>query len=349
MNMIGSFLCEHHLIMDVTNTYGFAREPVLSRMPDGSMLCTYLSGGHTEPENENVVLAVRSYDDGITWTQPHILFSHRERAAYCTEIFNAHDLNHPILFLNTYAAETRYREMSTFYCTTTDSGHTWSDPVSLPGPLSHVNIRQGIILSNGTWLFPVYWEEVRARWDWKQIPTPNTIHDLWPCCCGVLISDDKGKSFTEYGYHSAPFTLMENVCIEAEKGHVIMLIRAQSHPFLYRTDSYDYGVTWTQVGPCDIPSASSKLSLVKYKEHILLIHNAITDTNNGVFTERKNLSIWISNDNFTTFDKKINLTAENTIMFYPHAFIDEKTCMLYIACENVTESYCLRIPFADLW
>ena len=66
------FHCTAHLIMDVSNTYGYAREPVLARMGDGSLICTFLSGGHTEPEDQNITLAVRSYDDGVTWSSPQV-------------------------------------------------------------------------------------------------------------------------------------------------------------------------------------------------------------------------------------------------------------------------------------
>lgn len=44
------FNCRANLILDVSKTYGYAREPVLARMGDGSLICTFLSGGHTEPE-----------------------------------------------------------------------------------------------------------------------------------------------------------------------------------------------------------------------------------------------------------------------------------------------------------
>ena len=62
------FNCRANLILDVSKTYGYAREPVLARMGDGSLICTFLSGGHTEPENQNITLVTRSYDDGLTWS-----------------------------------------------------------------------------------------------------------------------------------------------------------------------------------------------------------------------------------------------------------------------------------------
>ena len=111
------------------------------------------------------------------------------------------------------------------------------------GAASHVNVRKGIVLSNGKWLFPVYWQEVRERWDWEQIPTSNEIHNHWPSCCGVLHGEKNGTCFKESGYLTSPYVLMENNCVEAEAGHVIMLMRAQGCTELYRSDSFDYGET----------------------------------------------------------------------------------------------------------
>lgn len=331
------------LILDSADGWGYAREPVLAVMPDGSLLCTLLSGGPLEPDNRNVTLAVRSFDAGRTWTEPKVLFYHRSRAAYTTELFTGGTL--PLLFVQTYAAESRYREICTFMSVTRDSGRTWSEPVSVPGPSAHVNTRHGIILSNGDWLFPVYWQQTDRKWDWEQIPVGNDIHMDWPSCCGAMISADGGNSFHTYGDLKAQFPLMENACVEVEEGHVVMLMRAEKCEFLYRSDSYDYGRTWSEAAVCKIPSASSKIVLEKYEDKILLVHN---DVKGNQMTQRKNLSIWVSRDGMETWVRKIPLTGEDTVMFYPHIAADQSG-MIYLACENSRQSYCLRIHLDQLF
>ena len=42
----------------------YAREPVLRRMKDGSLVCLFLTGGPKEPDNDNVVKITRSEDEG---------------------------------------------------------------------------------------------------------------------------------------------------------------------------------------------------------------------------------------------------------------------------------------------
>jgi hypothetical protein len=175
------------LMNDAIQNYGYAREPVIRRMPDGSIFCTFLTGGPTEPHNENIVAAIRSFDDGETWSKPIELFKHSARGVWCTEIFAEGEF--PCMFVHTYNAETGYREIKAFRSYTTDSGKTWGEPKSLPGGLANVSVRQGIVLSNGHWLFPVYWKIVEEGWDW------SVVSQKGPLNCGVLISVDKGEYF----------------------------------------------------------------------------------------------------------------------------------------------------------
>ena len=80
--------------------YAFAREPVLRRMADGSLISTALSGGPGEPHEDNFVSSVRSEDEGKTWSKPEILFRHGERAVWVTEIFTEGVC--PMMFVHTW-------------------------------------------------------------------------------------------------------------------------------------------------------------------------------------------------------------------------------------------------------
>ena len=50
-----------------------------------------------------------------------------------------------------------------------------------------------------------------------------------------------------------------------------------------------------------------------------------------------------------SWSTKYKLLAQDESMFYPHAFLDEERKAVYIACENTRQSYCLRVPFSELW
>ena len=155
-----------NLILRAKPDFEYAREPLLRRMPNGDLVCVCLSGGKTEPANQNLVIISRSKDDGCTWSAPEIIFQHSERAVWATELF-CHD-NTVCLFLMTYYAPSRYRELILYRSFSIDNGETWSEPQSLPNGIISGSVRQGIVLSNGAWVFPIYWQE---------------------CCCLLYTSD----------------------------------------------------------------------------------------------------------------------------------------------------------------
>ena len=75
----------------------------------------------------------------------------------------------------TYYAPSRYRELILYRSFSTDNGETWSEPQSLPNGIISGSVRQGIVLSNGAWVFPIYWQECCGAWDWKLHSVPNDV------------------------------------------------------------------------------------------------------------------------------------------------------------------------------
>ena len=70
------------VIWEEDERWTYAREPLLRRMPDDSLVCLHYSGGPREPDDDNVELITRSYDDGATWSAPQVLFEHPSRGVY---------------------------------------------------------------------------------------------------------------------------------------------------------------------------------------------------------------------------------------------------------------------------
>jgi len=317
----------------------YAREPVLRRMPDGSLICLFVTGGPREPHNENVTMVARSFDDGDTWTEPEVLFSHARRGVWCTEIFTGGD--EPMIFVHTYNAESWYRELQTFVSYSFDGGESWTEPSSLPCGLNGVSVRQGVVMSSGEWLFPVYRQETRTGFDW-----PDDILTTKPgFLCSAAVSSDQGMSFRLYGNLRSEegVPLWEPNCVELEDGHIVMLMRAQK--YLYVSESFDYGRSWSEPRETRIPNANTKLTLLKIRGSILLINNFVSD---AAFEGRTHLEIWISDDMMRSWKKKLPIMPPEEKWFYPHAFADEAAGILYVAVENMHRHELLRIPFEEL-
>lgn len=330
---------EKYLMIDFKDNYG--REPVIRKTKNGTLLCIYLTGGTWEPENKNVVKIIKSCDDGKTWTEPIILFSHHSRGVWAPEMFVNGDKI--IIFLNTYNAENHYRELQTFYSVSEDDGESWTEPKSIPGGLNGVSIRQGIVLSNDEYLFPLYWGEVINNFDWTEDTIKNyRFNHIYRC--GVAIVDLQFKNFKQYGYIKSKMGLWEPNCVEIEPGHVIMYMRNNNAPYLGISHSYDYGRTWTEFKQTDIPNANTKVTLLKINDNIVMVNNFIDNTD---FDERTHLQIWVSKDGINWI-KKIKLEDDDAYFFYPHAYYDEDEEILYVAYENSKQFYLQKIPSKDL-
>ena len=324
----------------------FAREPVLRRMPDGSLICLVVSGGPKEPHPENYIMAMRSYDDGVTWTEPEIIFNHTQRGVWSTEMFTEGEA--PMTVLYTHNAECCFRELSAFRSFTYDSGKTWTEPVSFPCGLTGACMRQGIVMSNGEWLFPVYWQQTNFDFDWNNDTSeqhPDVERHAF--ACGVAVSPDKGETWYRYGNLTSAYSLWEPNCIEAEPGHIIMFIRDNGKPYLSKAESFDYGKTWSEVTDAKIPNPSSKVSVIKHNDKVIMITN-FTDKFRMGRIGRTNLEIRVSSDLCKTWDKIIPLTPPDELFYYPHAFLDNDKEILYVAYENGHGHFLAKIDYSEL-
>ena len=351
---------ERYLIHDFGKEPGekngrdYAREPIIRRMRDGRIVCTFLTGGPTEPHDSNVLKLSYSDDDGKTWSKPEVIISHKNRGVWCTELFNEGRI--PFLVVMTYCSENHYRELQTFRSYSDDNGRTWKEPRSFPSGLNGVTLRQGIVMSNGEWLFPLYWQEVVRGFDWNNYSSLSDLEcqadekvngEPWPFCCGIAVSSDQGETYQRYGYMKDPGnkSLWEPNCIELEKGHIVILMRDNANSYLRRCDSYDYGRTWGELTVTDLPNPNTKLTLLKINDKILLINNF---HNVSGWMERTHLEIWVSADNMRTWSQKVPIAHSDDRFFYPHAFTDEKQRKLYVAYENAEQHYLMHIPYDEL-
>lgn len=338
------FSYEPRIIWQHDETWTYAREPVLRRMPGGDFVCLHYAGGPREPHDDNVVLITRSADDGDTWSAPEVLFEHPSRGVWCTELFT--DAGAPCAFVHTLEASSHYCDLHTYRSWSHDGGRTWSEPTSLPGGVAHVSTRQGLVLDDGAWLFPVYWQEQAQGFAWTRNPEGRRPEGVaWPFRCGVLRSADAGATFTLHGYIAHPtVTLWEPNVADLGRGRLMMLMRAERTGALWRSDSCDAGLSWSQPHPTDIPNPSTKLNLLTHEGAVILLNNP-----NPEIGARKPLELWVSRDRGATWPTRIKLAdvTEGRGVFYPHGHLDAERETLYIACDTASEHYLLKVPFED--
>ncbi len=356
---------ERYLIADFSQMENiekkYGREPVIAVMPDGTLVCIMITGGPTEPHNDNVVVICRSYDGGVNWTKPEILFSHEDRGVWATEIYMGYD--RPMMVVHTYNADCPYKELQTFVSYTSDNGKTWDKPEMIAPYANGMSLRAGIKMSNGETLFPVY--HTLFNDGFKKFPKLGE-KGFWKGAqhiCGVIVSSDNGKSYTPYGDFridsdflnkkavddskniGTAVDLWEPACVEAEDGHIVMYMRDSSYAYINCAESFDYGRTWEHKGSIDIPNANTKITLVKVNGKILLISNVYSSFK---FDERKNLQIQVSEDGCRTWKFLCHIDDKDKAYFYPHSAVDYKNKILYVSYEDAVKHYINKYTFEEL-
>jgi len=357
----------------------WTREGVLRRVGPNELICTWTTGGFTEPAPGNFTMITRSHDNGATWSTPEVLFRHPTRGLFTTELFvpRAGEVH---AFLQTYGFGAWMCRLDSYRAVSRDGGRTWEGPHSIPGGVHNVWVNQGIVHSSGRWVIPVSWTEligdewaephvgrapVEARAGRRAVPQVELPYgadsrlrqkagNAWAernhrYVCGAILSDDEGETFRLRGYirGGRHGWLMEPKIIELSDGRIVMLIRSQHDGRLWRSDSGDGGETWSPAGPTDIPNPSAKVKLLKSRDgRIFLIHNPVR-SDGAIMAGRNPLSLWISDDDMKSWKVKVDLVKDSNPkagLNYPDGYVDEDRGELHFAWEDGFHVYLMRVP-----
>ena len=359
-----AFAYDASVMFTADETLSYGREPLLRRMPDGSLLAVFFTGGPREPHPDNFVAMIRSFDDGATWTRPEPFFRHPYLCTWATELFQ--DGEESLCFIHTSDFRSGYCNLRAHITRTRDSGKSWSPPATVAGVPPNFTVRQGKILSDGSRVFPVYWEDVRGNWDFEAKVSDNGPFHApeWFFTSGVIRSVDQGRTFTLHGAISQERKHHWEPCItELEPGHLRMFIRCESpEAVLWEADSFDYGLTWSKSHPGSIPNPGTKSALLETDGVHLLFNNTCTPAD----PNRNRLELWISDDNLRSWKRKITLAelhpepgekpwsyffranAPLPQVSYPGVFADPQRKCVYLAIDSVRKFYLMKIPFSEI-
>ncbi len=322
-------------------------------MPNGDLICSWLSGSDNEPASDNCVAMSRSMDGGRTWSEAQILIESGEMAGALTAMVPQQD-GHVVAFGAHWPYDQGYTTWHFFRMESTDSGHTWSErtPVDIHG--GQGSIEMPIHLQNGELLFPGALYHPRPK------PLVAPVQQLCEAaseaealamaavagselggkfsahlhaCCAFISRDQNALHLAEHGdINNRPLGLLEPVCVQLRDGRIVMLMRAEWGGFLWRAESSDNGRTWTEAWQTEIPNPSSHTSLIRLPDNrIALIHNPAG--RKGTRGPRNPMSIWISDDELESWSVKQDViaTSDNVRphnwpggldrLAYPHAQI----------------------------
>jgi predicted neuraminidase len=258
----------------------------LIKLSNGQYLAAWFSG--TKEKNDDVGIWMTKGNVG-GWEKPYEIVKINNEPHWNPVLFKAPDGK---IFLF-FKVGKEIAHWKTWLKTSTDEGKTWSDPIELVpgnsggrGPVRN----KPIVLSDGSWLAGASNEE--GGW--------NVFMDR---------SVDAGKTWTATPYLRFDTTeikgkgIIQPTLWESAPGQVHALLRSTGG-VICRTDSKDYGKTWSQVYKTSLPNPNSGIDLVRLDDGALLL---IYNPESKNWGSRGTISATLSTDNGNTWSKRIDI------------------------------------------
>ena len=270
-------------------------------LADGRTLAAWFGGSAEGKDDVGIWLAERG-EDGFA--EPRLI------AGGGTPHWN------PVLFERTdggillfFKRGFRIPDWQTFVCASTDGGRNFSRPRELVpgddsggrGPVRNKPIR----LKNGRVLAPA-----------------SVERGLWRCF--MDISEDDGTTWRRSAVITIPALerqrnlphgrgIIQPTLWQDDAGIVHAFTRS-GEGFIYRTDSFDMGETWSEPVPTAVPNNNSGIDLTRLPDGTLLL---VCNPVSGNFAARTPLTVFASNDNGDTWRKQLDLESGEGEYSYP--------------------------------
>ena len=226
---------EHQIVCSSEAAVGYAAFPDICRLKNGDLFCVFYSGyGHVSTPNDQWpkggrIMAVRSSDNGQTWSKPVIVLDteqdDRDPSVAC--------LKDGTLLLNWFTLH--QNRVAVLLARSTDQGKTWSEPVTLKldSPYSFACSSPVRQLPDGSLILGLYHEEEK-----KNLAFGATVK-----------SYDGGKTWKELaliGEKSGVYLDAETDVVPLKDGRLLAALRSSKVDMHYAV-SENAGKTWGPV------------------------------------------------------------------------------------------------------
>lgn len=267
----------------------------LTRLADGQFLVAWFGG--TREKDDDVGIWIVKGKPGH-WSDPAEIAKIREDPHWNPVLFRSPD-GKIILF---FKVGKTIDHWETWVKTSNDEGDTWSEAEELVagdkggrGPVRN----KPIVLSDGTWL----------------AGASNENNSVW----NVFVdrSEDQGKTWQASEYFALDRDeitgegVIQPTLWESSPGNIHMLIRS-SAGVICRSDSEDYGKTWSPIYKTELPNPNSGIDLAQLPDGTLALAYNQDDKNWGARTP---LTLALSFDNGQTWPDKLDVETggEDTV------------------------------------
>lgn len=235
-----------------TGNHNTAHAPALIETADGGLLCAWFAGSFEGSGDISIVVS-KLNPELQRWSVPVTVSKGINRSEQNPAFFRG---PHEEIWLIYTSQVSRQAGKDNMQFTSiimvqksSDEGQTWGEPEVLfakEGTFS----RQGIqILSNGRWIF--------ATWLCVESPEGLTNDPT-----EFQISDDEGKTWQAVEMPESNGRVHANI-IEVENGHLVAFMRSRFADHVYKSESFDFGDSWSVPEATILPNNNASISAIK--------------------------------------------------------------------------------------
>lgn len=228
-----------------------AHAPALIETHDGGLLCAWFAGSFEG--SGDISIAVSKLDpETQVWQETKIVSKGIDRSEQNPAFFRAND-NEIWLIYTSQVSRQEGKDNMQFTSIimmqrSFDEGITWEEPEVLfeeEGTFSRQAIQ---VLSNGRYIFATWLCEDSAE-GLTNDPTE------------FRVSDDKGQSWKRVRMPESNGRVHAQV-LEAEPGHLVAFMRSRFADNVYKSESSDYGDTWSVPKATVLPNNNASISAI---------------------------------------------------------------------------------------
>ena len=273
------------------------------------LLCAFFGGTKEGKDDVKILLSVF---ENNRWSKPEIIAAGDSEPCWNPVLFQYG--GETLLF---YKTGKKIPKWKTMLKTSSDGGNTWSEAKELVsgdlggrGPVKN----KPIMLSDGSICAPASIETA----------------DSWDCFTDV--SHDNGKTWQRSGFVPFDHSTAEGLGIIQptlwQDGETVYMLMRSSEGKIFKSQSSDFGKTWSPAEETQLPNNNSGIDCVKLNDgRVFVVYNPISDN----WGKRYIIGYSLSGDNAESFtDCEIIEQSENIFdeFSYPAVITDGKLIYL---------------------
>lgn len=226
--------------------------PGMVELPGGDLLCCWFAGTFEGDADIHIVCA-RLPKGADKWEEPVNVSGDPTRSEQNPSLFLGPDGAVWCMYtaqLGRIPGKNNMQYTSQVRCQKSfDGGKTWGDYETI-FPEEGTFSRQPIqVLKNGRWIY--------GNW----ICT-DAVDGLAGDPSAFRISDDQGKTWRMVMMPKSNGRVHATV-VELDDGHLVAFMRSREADFIYRSESFDFGDSWSEPKPTVLPNNNSSISATR--------------------------------------------------------------------------------------